>query len=231
MPFRREEFVQEAERLFAEAAALTGPQLTRQASDERLSTIKESHLQKHFRAALERLAADASPRPRVSPTLSHKLKYEWPRLGLFDISLECGDATVFGELKCGEADLTLSACGWDAAKEAFCLQHGVGAGMLLIAAAPATKWDPPGVGIELLFDGEWDMADIRARYAAGFRKWEGDGYEPNYVFRRLRTFEVSRTEPFAIAGTDWVIGVSRVEPVDDERMEWVSFLLPTPTAS
>jgi hypothetical protein len=101
--------VHEAERLFAEAAAFTGPQLTRQASDERLSTIKESHVQKNFRAALKRLAADASPRPRVSPTLSHRLMHEWPRLGLFDISLGWGDATVFGELSCGEEDLTLSA--------------------------------------------------------------------------------------------------------------------------
>lgn len=62
MPFRREELVHGAERLFAEAAAFTGPQLSRQASDERLSTMKESHLQKNFRAALECLAADASPR-------------------------------------------------------------------------------------------------------------------------------------------------------------------------
>lgn len=164
----------------------------------------------------------ASP---ARPAACHRLRHEWPRLGLFDISLGWGDATVCGELKCGEEDLTLSACGWDAAKEAFCLQHGVGAGMLLVAAAPATKWDP-GVGIEVLFDGEWD---IRTRYAAGFRKWEGDGYEPDYVFRRLRSFEVSRTEPFAIAGRDWVIGIARVEPVDDERVDWVPFL-PTPTA-
>jgi hypothetical protein len=220
--------VHEAERLFAGAAAAAASQLAQRASDERLSTIKESHLQKEFRAALERLAHTTRPQPKVSPTLSHNLKREWPRLGLFDISLGWGDKIVFGELKCGEEDLTLSACGWDAAKEAFCLQHGVGTAMFLVAAAPARRWSRPGIGIELLSDGVWDMADLRNRYAAGFRKWEGGGYKPDYVFRRLRTIAVSCTEPVAIADREWVIGVSRVEAVDDERMEWVPFLGPRP---
>ena len=214
----------EAERLFTEAAALAGPRLTALARAERLTTIKEKHVQETFKTGLEERAFTARPRPSVSPSLSHGLKREWPRLGLFDISLRWRGVDVFGELKCGEEALTLSACGWDAAKGVFCLQHGVGAGMLLVAAAPATMWEKPGVGTELFFDGEWDMEDIRTRYAAGFRKWEGDGYKPDYVFRRLRTLNVGCTEPFGIGGTDWLIGISRVEPVDDERMDWVPFL-------
>lgn len=216
-----------AERLFCEAAELAGPRLSELARAEQLATIKETaHLQKVFRAALEERAFKARPRPNVSPSLSHGLKHEWPRLGLFDISLRWGGLDVFGELKCGEGDLTLSACGWDAAKQVFCMQHGVGAGMLLVAAAPTAMWSAGGIGIELFSDGEWDMADIRTRYAEGFRTWERDGYKPAYVFRRLRTFEAGRTEPFLIAGKPWLIGVAGVEPIDDERMDWVPFLQP-----
>jgi hypothetical protein len=220
----REQRVRDAERLFCEAAEVAGPRLSALAEAEQLPTLKEKHLQKKFREALEERAFKARPRPTVSPSLSHGLKHEWPRLGLFDISLRWGGLDVFGELKCGESDVTLSACGWDAAKEAFCLQHGVGAGMLLVAAAPQTMWHARGLGIELFCDGEWDMADVRTRYAAGFRTWERDGYKPDYVFRRLRTVELCRPEPFLIAGKPWRIGVARVEPVDDERMDWVAFV-------
>ena len=220
MPDRPVDPVHEAESLFVAAADRAGPALTELADELALTTIKEKHLQKKFRAALEQLAAQATPPATVSPSLAHGLKSEWPKLGNFDISLAWGELEVFGELKCGESDLTLSACGWDAAKCAFCLNHNVGVGMLLLAAAPVAMWITRGVGIELLSDGEWDMADIRKRYAAGFRVWEGDGYKPEYVYRRLRTFEVSRTKPFRIGRTPWLIGLSRVETVDSERMEW-----------
>lgn len=223
----REQRLRDAERLFTEAAQLAGPRLSELARADQLPTIKETaHLQKQFKEALAERAFRARPRPSVSPSLSHGLKHEWPRLGLFDISLRWGGLDVFGELKCGETDLTLSACGWDAAKQAFCLQHGVGAGMLLVTAAPVTMWEAGGVGIQLFSGGEWDMADIRIRYKAGFREWEADGYKPAYVFRRLRTFAVARTEPFGIADKPWRIGIARVEPVDDERMDWVPFLQP-----
>lgn len=222
-----EELVAEAQRLFCQAAALSGPRLTQLAADEGLKTLKERHLQKTLKAALEEVAREVRPRPQVSPRLSHGLKREWPRLGNFDISLAWGGVEVFGELKCGEDNGTLSACGWDAAKEAFCLQHGVGAAMLLVAGAPRPRWAARELGIELFFDGEWDMADIRRRYAAGFRTWELDGYRPDYVLRRLRTVEVCRTDEFAIADRPWRIGISRVEPVNDERMDWVPLLAAT----
>lgn len=225
MASRPDDPVREAERLYTAAAELSGPRLTALADEGGLKTIKETaHLQRTYREALEELAAQATPRPAVSPRLAHGLKSEWPKLGNFDISLAWGSVEAFGELKCGETEFTLSACGWDAAKEAFCLGHGVGAGMLLVVAAPVALWDPPGVGLELLCDGEWDMADIRERYATGFRAWERDGYKPDHVYRRLRTFEVSRSTPFRIGRKEWLLGISRVEPVDDERMDWVPFL-------
>lgn len=224
MASQREQLIAEAQCLFCDAADLSGPRLTQLAVDEGLETLKERHVQKALKAALEELARKARPRPQVSPQLAHGLKSEWPRLGNFDISLAWGGVEAFGELKCGEDDKTLSACGWDAAKEAFCLQHGVGAAMLLVAAAPQSLWEVRGLGIELLFDGEWDMADIRRRYAAGFRTWERDGYKPTYVFRRFRTVEVCLTDEFVVGRRPWRIGISRVEPADDERMDWMPFL-------
>jgi hypothetical protein len=214
--------VVEAERLFAAAAKLAAHRLTALADQRDLTTITEArHLQPTYRSALDELAARAPSGPVVSRRLAHGLKNEWPRLGNFDISLAWGDVDVFGELKCGETELTLSACGWDAAKQVFCLNHGVGAGMLLVAAAPVALWDSAGVGLELLNDGHWDMADLRTRYAKGFGTWERDGYKPNYVYRHLRTSAVSRTEPFRIGVRAWRLGVARVEPVDEERMDWV----------
>jgi hypothetical protein len=225
MPSQPEDPIREAERLYTAAAELSGLRLAALADERGLTTIKETaHLQPTYRRALEELAAQATPRPLVSPRLAHGLKDEWPKLGNFDISLSWDGVEVFGELKCGETELTLSACGWDAAKEVFCLNHGVGAGTLLIAAAPLTLWDPPGVGLELLCDGEWDLADVRARYAAGFRTWERDGYKPDYVYRRARTVAVSRSTPFRVGHKQWQLGISRVEPVDDERMGWAPFL-------
>jgi hypothetical protein len=221
--------VHEAERLYTAAADLTAARLTALADELDLSTITEArHLQPTFRRALEEIAVTATPRPVVSPRLAHGLKNEWPRLGNFDISLEWSGVEVFGELKCGETELTLSACGWDAAKSAFCLNHGFGTAMLLIVAAPLSLWEAPSVGIELLFDGEWDMADVRARYAAGFRTWERDGYKPAYVFRRLRTVGISRTTSFRIGRKQWLLGISRVEAIDRERMDWIPLLVPRP---
>jgi hypothetical protein len=203
---------------------MTGPRLAGWAKQERLTTLKEApHLQRTFRGALEEVAADATPQPQVSSSLTHGLKPKWPRLGPFDVSLHWPGADVFGELKCAADAVSLSACGWDAAKCAFCLQHGVGVGMLLVAAAPASFWTKPTVGVELLQGGEWDMADIRARYVAGFRRWERDGYKPLYVYRRFRTSPVTRTE-FAVAGVPWTLGVARVDPAGDERMDWPALL-------
>jgi hypothetical protein len=206
-------------------ANLTGPRLTTLAATNGLTTIKETaQLQPTFKHALTELAMKARPRPAVSPRPAHGLKREWPRLGNFDISLAWGGVEVFGELKCGEDEVTLSACGWDAAKSAFCLRHRVGAAMLLVAAAPSAAWSARGAGVELFSDREWDMHDIRARYATGFRKWERDGYKPTYVFRRFRTRYVGHTERFDVGASPWSIGIARVEPVDDERLDWVPFL-------
>lgn len=214
--------VRVAGELFARAAELIGPRLQSQAQLEGLSTVTEArHLQPTFRAALEAVAAAAQPPPLVSPSLSHGLKSEWPRLGNFDVSLQWPGADVFGELKCAADEVSLSACGWDAAKCVFCLNHGVGAGMLLVAAAPAGFWERKTMGIELLATGQWDMADIRGRYAAGFRVWERDGYRPTYVYRHFCTRAVARTN-ITVAGAPWVLGVASVEAASSERMDWTA---------
>jgi hypothetical protein len=211
--------------LFAAAAELAGSRLSSLAELRRRDHITENQfLQPTYRQALEEVAAQARPSPSVSPTLSHGLKRQWPRLGNFDVSLAWGaKATVFGELKCGSDEDTLSACGWDAIKCAFCLRHGVGTAMLLVATAPAELWRTRGLGLELLDDAEWDVADIRRRYAKGFRKWEIDGYKPLQVPSRVTTSLVARSE-FLIAGKLWVLGIARVEPLEEEWLTWIPFL-------
>lgn len=217
----------ETEALFTEAAALAGPRLTLLAHNRSLASIIEPDLQREFRKALEEVAAASPSRPSVSPTLSHGLKEHWPRLGLFDVSLAWTPGpTVFGELKCASDEDTLMACGWDAAKCAFCLRHGVGQAMLLVAAAPAELWRADCLGLELFRDDEWEMVDIRTRYAKGFRKFERDGYWPLKVPSRFSTVFISRCE-FEISGREWEIGVARVEPLGEDSLEWKPFL-PSP---
>lgn len=219
--------VADAQRLFVEASRLAAARLTGLAAERKKDYINErDHLQPTYRAALEVVAAGASPAPTVSPTLGHGLEpAAWPRLGKFDVSLAWSEATVFGELKCGDSEKALSACAWDAAKCAFCLRHGIGAAMLLVAAAPKPLWRRRALGVELFNGGMWEMADVRQRYAAGFRTWEADGYKPVRVPAALVTEPVGQTD-FLIAGKPWVLAVARVDPVGDGWMTWEPMLAP-----
>lgn len=184
---------------------------------------ESKHLQPLFRQELQVLAAMTRPRADVSPSLRTGLKELWPRLGNFDISLAWRRATVYGELKRGEDEGTLSACAWDAAKCTFALKHGKGEAMVLVAAAPETMWRPGVLGTELLLGGEWDMTDLRERYIKGFRAWEKDGYKPDWVFRRCATRELHRAD-FECRREPWRLVVAAVEPRGDERLDWPSTL-------
>ncbi len=219
------EAVADAQRLFVMAAERSAPELVAIAADLGQEYVNErDHLQPTFRATLEEVAAGVLPCPEVSGVLDHGLGATWPRLGKFDVSLSwAGSTTVFGELKCGDSEKALSACAWDAAKCAFCLRHGVGVGMLLVAAGPQSLWERYTLGTELFFGGEWKMADVRERYAKSFTAWERDGYLPLRVPETLATFDIGRTK-FTIAGKPWVLGVARVEPVGEAWLEWVPFL-------
>lgn len=170
--------VAEAERVFA--AACVTPLEALAAGPPPLAYLKEArHLAPTFRVALADAAAKGTPTPDVSPALGvAPLRPLWPRLGPFDASLCWGNRTVYGELKCGPDEGTLEACAWDALKCAFALRHGFGAGMLLLAGAPKTLWDRQARGCELFDGGNWDAADLRARYVRGFTSWERDGYKP-----------------------------------------------------
>lgn len=219
------ELVSEAEKLFATACERAGSRLTALARDRGLDYVNErDHLQPIYRKALEETVRDVRPRPSVSLTLDHGLEPLWPALGRFDIALSFGrTATIFGELKSGREVGALSACAWDAAKCVFCLGHGVGAGMLLVAAAPAALWRTRCLGLELFDDGNWDTADVRRRYARGFTRWEKDGYKPVRLPAAFTTSAVSRAE-FPIAGNSWMLGVARVEPLEEEWLDWQPFL-------
>lgn len=217
--------LEEATGIYLGAAALAAPRLTALAVERGLTSIKErDHLQPVYRRALEEVARSAIPPPDVSASLAHGLTPEWPALGLFDISLYWSPTTrVPGELKCGSARGDLDACAWDLAKCAFCLRHGVGVGMLLVAAAPLGLWEERDLGLEFLFDGHWDMSDVRSRYARGFRKWERDGFKPLRVPRHIATVEVSRVL-FTIAGGPWLLGIALASPIGEAWLEWEPFL-------
>lgn len=166
----------------------------------------------------------ASPRPEVSPALGSGLEERWPRIGKFDVSLRwAGTITVFGELKCGADEAALDACVWDAAKSAMVVRCGKAVGAHLVAAAPSALWSRRGLGVELLLGGDWNTAALRDPYAAGWRRWERDGYKPVRLPDRIRTEAVSDTE-FAIAGRPWRLGVARVEPVGEGWLDWKPFL-------
>ncbi|MCA1701313.1 MAG: hypothetical protein LC790_21410, partial [Actinobacteria bacterium] len=198
--------VAEAERVFAAAAAACVSSLEALAAGPPpLPYLNEArHLAPAFRPALTKAATNTRPPPEVSPTLGvAKLKPLWPRLGPFDASLSWGGKTVYGELKCGLDEGTLEACAWDALKCAFALRHGFGTGMLLLAGAPKTLWDRSARGCELFDGGQWDAADLRARYVRGFTTWERDGYKPLRVPDRLRTLRGPRI-PVDVNGEPWL---------------------------
>jgi hypothetical protein len=215
----------EAQRLVVAAAEWAGPRLTALAEELGTSYINErDHLQPTYREALAAIALNARSRPQVSTALGHGLEALWPRLGNFDVALKWGAETaVFAELKCGNSEKALRACAWDAVKCAFCLQHGVGAGMLLVAAAPESLWSRRALGLELLYGGEWDIPTLRDRYAKGFATWEAEGYRPLRVPARFTTAYVGHTE-FFIAGDLWLLGVARVDALDRDSLDWKSLL-------
>lgn len=217
--------VSAAQRLFVAAAEAAAPELTAIAARRGRSHLNEREdLEPAFRRALEALAFDSEPRPLVSHRLSHGLPTAvWPKLGRFDVSLQWPEAMVFGELKCGVDEAALSACAWDALKCAFCLRHDIGAGMLIVAAAPLAMWRRAKLGTELFADRQWDAQEIRSRYAAGFLAWERDGNKPLQVPRRFATHDVGRVE-LVIADAPWLIGIARVEPASWAWLDWEPFL-------
>lgn len=217
--------VDQAEKLYTTAAETAGPRLTELARRCDLDYINErDHLQPTFRQALRDTVKEERPGPSVSFDLNHGLEQHWPRLGKFDDALAWGrSATVLAELKAGSDECALSACGWDALKAAFCLRHGVGAGMFLIAAAPECLWQSSCLGLELFDGGTWNSADLRRRYARGFKKFERDGYKPLRVPAAFRTFAGRRTN-FAVAEKPWLLGIARVEPLGEEWLDWGPFL-------
>ena len=211
-----------AEQVLLRAADLCSVKLEERARDEGLGWINErDHLQPEYSAAVDRVA-NAVEHGRSPSGLRHELGDKWPKLGSFDITLAIGSLHFAVELKCGSDAGTLSACAWDAAKLAFCLQHGVGNGAYLVAAAPDPLWTRDASGLEFFRSGAWDMADIRTRYASSFRKWEKDGYIPLQVVRHFASVHVGRSIGFKVADQPWTIGVARIDAEDSELMAWES---------
>jgi hypothetical protein len=211
--------------VFAEAARLAAPGLEQRAVGPPpvVYLTEARHLAPEFRLTLSVVAHNARPRPQPSAALSaQRLKPVRPRLGDFDASLRWGERSAYGELKCGPNEAAMEACAWDALKCAFALRHGFGEAMFLLACAPQPLCQQSARGCELFAGGEWQAADLRARYAPGFTKWERDGYKPVRVPTRLRTVPGARV-PVNVNGAPWLLALARVEPIGDlqrDRYGW-----------
>ncbi len=214
----------EAERLFTLAAGATAPKLGPLAVAHGGTYVRElRELQPTFRAEVERVAAAAErPRPSVSPRLKEDLSEHYTGIGAFDISLQWPGAVAYGELKAGKDADTSANCIWDAPKLALMVRLKRAAAGHLIAAAPSALWTPQTAGLELFFDREWDMLDLRERHPSWWRKWEKEGLMPLRIPVSLKTIEVARV-PFVCDGVPWTLGLARVEPLGDEWLQWPPF--------
>jgi hypothetical protein len=214
----------EVERVFTDAAQATAPRLDAlAAANGRAYVTERFELQPAFRAEVERAAAGARPRPAVSPRLKVDLTRWYTSIGPFDISLDwAGKAVAYGELKAGLDTNASANCVWDAPKLALAVRTGAAACGHLIAAAPAALWTPSTAGLELFYDAEWRMLDLRERHASWWRKWETQKLMPLRIPARLQTFAGPRV-PFECAGTPWTLALARVAPSGDDWLDWPPF--------
>ncbi len=213
----------DAERLFTAAAEAAAPKLGPLAAVHGRTYVTElRELQPTFRAEVERVAAAARPRPSVSPRLRENLSQNYTGIGPFDISLQWAGAVAYGELKAGKDTNTSANCIWDAPKLALMVRLDRAASGHLIAAAPSALWTSETPGLELFFDAEWDMLDLRESHPSWWRSWEREGLMPLRIPAQLRTIAGARVG-FACDGVPWTLGLARVEPLGEEWLEWPPF--------
>ncbi len=213
----------EAERLFTAAAEAAAPKLGPLAAANGRTYVTERYeLQPIFRAEVEHVAAAARPRPSVSPRLKADLSEHYTGIGPFDISLEWSGAVAYGELKAGEDTNASANCIWDAPKLALMVRLQRAASGHLIAAAPSALWTPRTAGLELFFDAEWDMLDLRKRHPTWWRKWEREKLMPLRIPASLKTIAGARVD-FACNGVAWTLGLARVEPMGEKWVQWPPF--------
>lgn len=212
----------DGERLFIAAAALTAERMQGIAPPR--GYIGElSHLQPTYKAATVELAQAASPRPRVSPSLTVDFSEHFNRVGTFDISLAWDGGTAYGELKAGAGTGDIGHCAWDALKCAVAVAKRKAASTYLVAAAPAKLWTATTLGCELFEDRTWDTLELRERYASWFEWYERkDAQRPLRVVAALRTVALARFY-FTVVADRWILGVARVQPDGGEWLEWEPF--------
>jgi hypothetical protein len=216
-------FAAHAEALYVAAAEVTAPLLWPLAQANGRAYVSERfELQPAFKAALDGVAAGAHPRPSVSPRLKVDLSHYYTGIGPCDVSLDWPGSSAYGELKSGADTSATANCVWDAPKLALMVLTGAAVSGHLIASAPAALWRPATAGLELFFDREWDMLDLRGRHASWWRKWEREGLMPLRIPARLRTFDIASFD-FRCDATPWRLGIARVEPLDDGWLEWPPF--------
>ncbi len=223
------EVISAAEEVWTATNEWVAPELSKLARALGQHWVNErDHMAPCLRKGLPHVARHAaSPSPAVSMEQHEpQLVAEWPRVGAVDAILRwpgaegrANDAArVFGELKCGSDTKALSGCAWDAPKCVYAMRLRLAIGAHLIAGAPQRMWEGrrgrPALGVEMLLDGVWEMADVRIRYATHWRRWERDGYKPLRVPAVIRTTAVNQIE-FIVGGEPWMLGVARVDDASD----------------
>ena len=210
--------------LLVEALSKTATRLERIAYGHGLSYVNEqSHLDPHFRQALNEVALSSASAYRFSkPKVATG---EWPRLGSVDVGIEDGDGELtLVELKSGKGKDALGPCAWDAAKLAYLLEAGAAADAFLVAGTTLANWEAPIRGAEFFTNRAHDLADLRVSYADWWRKWERDGYPAAPRMPAWFETEFVAEASFTVPAEPWLLRMSRVGAAGPERIDWPPLL-------
>jgi hypothetical protein len=186
---------------------------------------EQKHLQPSCSRVAAQLAAEWIPLPLLAPkTFGDKL--QWVGLGSVDVVFRWTEMPdTFVELKCGATPSALGPCSWDALKLAAGILAGNAGSGYLLAGVPTVLWEGKTLGWELFTTREWRTDALRESFFSWWAFWEKDGHVPARVPEALATFEIEAF-PLTIAGNDWQLRLSRVEPRGSAWLQWQPTLAP-----
>lgn len=182
---------------------------------------ERDHLQPVSRAQLEATAATVDPQLQVGASRKLEFPQHFPRVGDVDITIGRDQGPpLFVELKCGEGTNALGPCAWDVIKCALTIRMAATPAAYLLAATTASDWERPIRGAEFFLDGSWSVGDIRETYADWFRSWEkGGDPRPRLIPAEVKSTSLGEAA-FDVAGTRWVVKLSRVAIEPRGWFEW-----------
>ena len=182
---------------------------------------EQRHLQPRSHDRLAVVARSLDSRLEVGAAESLDFPEHFPRVGDVDITLAFPDTEpLFVELKCGAGTNALGQCAWDLLKMALTVQMGATPGAYLLAATPEADWARGIRGAEFFESRPWRTQEIRERYADWFRQYE-KRKDPSPLRLPTSGSTVALGEAtFAVAGSRWILKLSRVEVDPGPWFEW-----------